>query len=90
MSLDENKNLLFLSASYCGTTDPLWCKYNLFVTMCLDSPVSLEDVETKDLAGEAGQREITVFSLKQVRVFFNGVVTKRNLQSISWLFWGLF
>lgn len=58
--------------------------------MCLHSPVSLEDVETKDLAGETGQREIPVFSLKQVRVFFNGITRKRNLQSISWLFWGLF
>lgn len=33
--------------------------------MCLHNPVSLEDVETKDLAGETGQREIPVFFLKQ-------------------------
>lgn len=58
--------------------------------MCLHSPVSLEDVETKDLAGETGQREIPVFSLKQVGVFFNGIIRKRNLQSISWLLGGLF
>lgn len=58
--------------------------------MGVHSPVSLEDVETKDMAGETGQREIPVFSLKQVGVFFNGIIRKRNLQSISWLFWGLF
>lgn len=52
--------------------------------------MSLEDVETKDLAGETGQREIPVFSLKQVRIFFNGIIRKKNLQSISWLFLGLF
>lgn len=89
MSLDKNKNLpsclqvtLKLQTLFGASTTS--------VTMCLHSPVSLEDMETKDVAGVTGQREIHVFSVKQVRVFFNGIIRRRNLQSISWLFWGLF